>query len=82
MYVHGWQTAGPSADYTMYSWAFDNTGGPTLSVTSAPAEAVIGTSGTVEVNWVNAIDGWYLGIIGHIGATGVMGGTIVEVDNR
>jgi len=83
VYVHGWQTVKPSADYTMYSWVFDTTGGPTLSVTSAPATAELGASGTVDVSWFDALAGeWYLGIIGHIGATGVMGGTIVEVDNR
>jgi hypothetical protein len=83
VYVHGWQTAGPSANYDMYHWVFDDTGGPSLNVDSAPASAEIGTTGTIDISWTSAtIGAWYLGIIGHIGDAGVMGGTIVEVDNR
>jgi hypothetical protein len=84
VYVHGWQTAGPSADYDMYHWVLTNAGGPTLVVDSAPASAEIGASGTVGVSWSGASTGeWHLGVVGHIGPDGtVIGGTFVEVDNR
>jgi subtilisin family serine protease len=84
VYVHGWQTAGPSADYLMYQWVLPNATGGSLVVDSAPASAEVGKSGTVDVSWSGATVGeWYLGVIGHLGASGtVMGGTFVEVDNR
>ena len=84
LYVHGWQTAGPSADYRMHHWVLPNTTGGSLVVDSAPASAAIGESGTVDVSWSGATSGeWHLGVVGHLGAGGTsIGGTIVEVDNR
>ncbi len=84
VYVHGWQTAGPSADYQMYQWVLPNATGGSLVVDSAPGSAEVGKTGTVEVSWSGAALGeWYLGVIGHLGDTGtVVGGTFVEVDNR
>jgi len=84
VYVHGWQTAGPSADYTMYHWLLPNATGGSLVVDSAPPSAEVGKSGTVDVSWSGAGPGdWHLGVIGHLGDGGtVIGATFVEVDNR
>jgi hypothetical protein len=84
LYVHGWQTAGPSADYDFYNWVLSNVTGGSLVVDSAPASAVQGTTGTVSISWTGATPGeWHLGVIGHIGDDGTaMAGTMVEVDNR
>ncbi len=83
VYVHGWQTAGPSADYVMYTWAVSATPGGNLSIDSAPASAAVGTSGTVNVSWSGAADGqWHLGAVSHTGDSGLMGLTLVDVDNR
>ena len=50
VYIHGWQTAGPSADYDMYSWVVSATPGGNMSVDAAPASATIGEFGTVDVS--------------------------------
>jgi hypothetical protein len=83
VYVHGWQTAGPSADYDMYSWIISATPGGNLSVDSAPASATLGEVGTIDVSWTGATAGqWHLGAVSHTGDAGLMGLTLVDVDNR
>ncbi len=83
VYVHGWQTAGPSAAYDMYSWVISATPGGNMTIDSAPASAVIGETGTVDVSWTGATAGqWHLGAVSHTGDSGLMGLTLVEVDNR
>lgn len=83
VYVHGWQTVGASADYTLYAWVVSATPGGNLSVDSAPASAVIGTTGTIDVSWSGAAAGeWHLGAVSHSDASGLIGLTLVEVDNR
>jgi subtilisin family serine protease len=83
VYVHGWQTAGPSADYDMYSWIVSATPGGNMNIDSAPTSATIGTTGTVDVSWSGATAGqWHLGAVSHTGDSGLMGLTLVEVDNR
>lgn len=84
LYVHGWQTAGPSADYTLFSWIISETPGGNLSIDSAPTEAVINTTETIDVSWSGATAGqWHLGAVAHHGDGGApLGLTFVEVDNR
>ena len=83
VYVHGWQTVGASADYTMYSWAISLTPGGNLSIDSAPASAVLAQVETIDVSWTGATAGeWHLGAVSHTGDVGLMGLTLVEVDNR
>jgi subtilisin family serine protease len=83
VYVHGWQTAGPSADYVMYGWAVSATPGGNLSIDSAPASATIGALETIDLSWTGATAGqWHLGAVSHAGDVGLMGLTLVEVDNR
>jgi hypothetical protein len=83
VYVHGWQTVGPSADYDMYSWIISATPGGNLSIDSAPASATSGATETIDVSWSGATAGqWHLGAVSHTGDTGLMGLTLVEVDNR
>ena len=83
VYVHGWAAPGGNSDYDMYTWAISATPGGNLAVDSAPASAVIGTSGNVDVSWSGAALGqWHLGAVSHTGDVGLMGLTLVEVDNR
>ncbi len=83
LYVHGWQTVEASADYTLYQWAVSATPGGTLSIDGAPASATLGTSGTVDYSWSGATDAaLYLGAISHSDANGLLGLTLVEIDNR
>ncbi len=84
LYVHGWQTApGPDSDYTLYEWDISATPGGSLVVDSAPTSATLGESGTIEFSWSGATTGsWYLGAISHTGDAGLLGLTLVEIDNR
>ena len=84
VYVHGWLTPGGDSDYTMYSWAIPVAGGGSLVVDSAPTEAVIATTGTIELSWTGATLGqWHFGAVTHTGDGGaVLGRTLIQVDNR
>ncbi len=86
VYVHGWSAPGGDSDYNMWTWAVPLATGGSLSIDSAPASATIGTIGTVNISWSGLTSGspgdWYLGAVSHTGATGLMGLTLVDVDNR
>jgi hypothetical protein len=83
VYVHGWSTPGGDSDYDMYSWVISATPGGSLVVDAAPSSATIGTVGTVDVSWSGATLGeWHLGAVSHTGDVGLMGLTLVDVDNR
>jgi len=86
VYVHGWSAPGGDSDYDMWTWAVPLASGGSLSVDSAPTSATIGTVGTVDVSWSGltsgAIGDWYLGAVSHTGDVGLMGLTLINVDNR
>jgi subtilisin family serine protease len=84
VYIHGWQTVNPTADYTMWSWIISGAPGGNLVIESEPADAVIATTGTIDVSWTGATAGqWHLGAVRHNGPGGShLGRTLVEVDNR
>jgi hypothetical protein len=83
VYVHGWQTIGPSADYDMYSWIISATPGGNLTIDSAPTSATLGAVETIDISWAGATVGqWHLGAVSHTGDSGLMGLTLVNVDNR
>jgi len=83
LFVHGWQTAGPSADYDMYSWTISSTPGGNLVIDAAPTSATIGATETVDISWTGATAGeWHKGGISHSGPDGLIGITSLNVDNR
>ncbi len=83
VFVHGWQTIGTDSDYTMYTWAVSATPGGNLTIDSAPASATLGATEPVNVSWTGATAGeWHLGAVSHTGDSGLMGLTLVNVDNR
>ncbi|MDH5325491.1 MAG: S8 family serine peptidase [Gammaproteobacteria bacterium] len=83
VYVHGWQTIGGSSDYQMYSWLIPATPGGNLVINSAPNAAMLGEDAALVFSWTNAAAGqWHLGALSHSGNNGVMGYTLVNVDNR
>ena len=82
LYVHGWAAPGGS-DYDLYSWVVAATPGGNLSIDSAPTSATIGVTGTVEVSWTGATAGeWHLGAVSHSDGAGMLGLTLIDVDNR
>lgn len=83
VYVHGWSAPGGDSDYTMYTWAISATPGGNLTVDSAPTSVTLGATETVALSWAGATAGqWHLGAVSHTGDSGLMGLTLVNVDNR
>jgi subtilisin family serine protease len=83
VYVHGWSTPGGDSDYDMYTWAISATPGGNLTIDSAPASATIGAVETISTSWSGATAGqWHLGAVSHTGDVGLMGLTLINVDNR
>jgi subtilisin family serine protease len=83
LFVQGWSTPGPNADYDLYSWVVSATPGGNMSIDEAPTTAVLGNTNPVGVSWVGATsDQWHLGAVSHTGPDGLLGLTLIEVDNR
>jgi hypothetical protein len=83
VYVHGWSTPGGDSDYDMYSWIISATPGGSLTIDSAPTSATSGAIETISVSWTGATLGqWHLGAVSHTGDVGLMGLTLINVDNR
>ncbi len=83
LYVHGWSAPGGDSAYDMYSWIVPTSPGGNLSIDSAPTAATIGATGSVDVSWTGATAGeWHLGAVSHTGPDGLLGLTLVDVDNR
>jgi hypothetical protein len=83
VYVHGWSTPGGDSDYDMYSWIISATPGGNLTIDSAPTSATSGAIETISVSWTGATLGqWHLGAVSHTGDVGLMGLTLINVDNR
>jgi hypothetical protein len=83
--VHGFETDGPDSNYTLFDWLVsstpaDGSGATDLTIT-APGAAVLGTSGTVTVNWDGLAAGQkYLGGVSYNDGTGQIGFTTVTVN--
>ncbi len=77
--VHGWETDGPDANYTLFSWSVvDDEGNMTVT---APAAAVSGTSGNVTVDWSGLAAGLrYLGVLSHQNGAGEIANTVISVE--
>jgi len=83
VYVHGWSAPGGDSDYDMYTWAISATPGGSLVIDAAPTSATLGAVETIDVSWTGATAGqWHLGAVYHTGDVGLMGYTLVGVDNR
>jgi hypothetical protein len=79
--VHGWQTDGPDANYTLFNWSVSATPGGNLGVDSAPASAVLGSTDPVDISWSGLAPGKHLGAISHSDGGGLIGLTAVSVEN-
>jgi len=78
--VHGWNTDGPDANYTLFYWLLGSTDAGNMTVT-APAAATIGTVGTINLTFSGlAAATKYLGSVAYSGTTGLPNPTIVRVD--
>ena len=82
--VHGWQTDGPTANYTLFDWSVpaDPAVVPnTLLITSAPTAAVVGRTATIRYSWSGLVNNKYLGAVSHNRGADRIDATLVSVDN-
>jgi len=79
VWVHGWQTDGPDANFTLSAW---NLGPDAANATvTAPAAATVGEA-TIGVSWAGLGPARYLGAVSHNGPSGLLALTVVSVDAR
>jgi Subtilase family/Fibronectin type-III domain/Peptidase inhibitor I9/PA domain len=80
LFVHGWQTDGPDANYTLHTWALGTADAGNMTVTG-PTTAGIGTTSPVELSWTGLEPGKrYIGQIRYQQGTTLHGTTIVRID--
>lgn len=83
VYIHGWATPDGDSPYNLYSWVLASEADGSLIIDSAPTEAAINATGTINAAWTDAAAGqWHLGILSHIGPEGEIAMTVLDVDNR
>jgi subtilisin family serine protease len=76
--VHGWQVAG-THQFSIDNWVVP-TGPGSLTVTSAPATASVGATGTVSLAWTGASPaGTYYGALDHTDGTEELAQTVVRI---
>lgn len=79
VYVHGWQTDGPDAEYRLSSWILARD--ESNFRVSGPTTATIGGTGRVDVSWSDlAADTRYLGQIVYLQGATAHATTIVRVE--
>jgi hypothetical protein len=87
--VHGWQTDGPDANYTLFDWSVPATPGVgtyPLLIDSAPDAATVGATEPVDISWdvtldTNTAGRKYLGAVSHSDGVDLIGLTVVQVDD-
>ena len=81
VFVHGWGTDGPDANYTLFSWAVPAAPGSSNMMLTAPAAATLGATETITVDWTGLDAGTkYLSAVSHSDAGGILDLTLVSVD--
>ena len=77
--VHGWQTDGPDAAYTLFSWQVPGTAAGNLTV-SAPSVATIGQQGEITIDWSGlTAGGRYLGAVRYTNGSSEIDRTLVAI---
>ena len=87
VYVHGYQTDGPDAAYTLFTWNVNQDDAGNLALT-APTAATLGATATVGLTWTGLTPGTkYLGTVTYHSVAaptsytnGLIGSTIIRVD--
>jgi hypothetical protein len=79
--VHGWQTDGPDANYTLFSWAFGLVDDRGNMIITAPTVATVGATEMIDVDWAGLDAGTkYLGAVSHNDASELLGLTLIAID--
>jgi subtilisin family serine protease len=78
--VHGWQTDGPDANYTLFSWLLGSADAGNMTATG-PATATIGGIATVNLSWTGLTAGTkYLGQVSYLADGVEQASTVVRID--
>jgi hypothetical protein len=81
VYIHGWQTDGADAVYTLFNWFVPNTAASNMTVTSSTSSATVGGTATLTVSWSGLNAGTrYLGRISYSDGAREFGSTLVSVN--
>lgn len=81
VFVHGWQTDGPDANYSLHAWALGTADAGNMTATG-PNAATLGGTATVNVSWSGlAADQRYFGAIVYREGATVHATTFVRIDN-
>ena len=80
VFVHGWGTDGPDANFTLFSWAVPAAPGSSNMTLTAPTAATLGATDTISVDWFGLEAGTkYLGAVSHSDDAGILDLTLVAV---
>lgn len=80
--VHGWQTDGPDANYTLFTWTLGSSDASNMTV-SAPGTAALGATGTINLTFSGLLPATkYLGSVAYTDGTNPLPTlpTIVRID--
>jgi subtilisin family serine protease len=81
LYVHGWQTDGASANYTLFSWLVPSTAAGNMTAASSTSSATVGGTAEITVNWFGLTAGTkYLGRVSYSDGSSEIGSTIVTIN--
>jgi hypothetical protein len=81
VWVHGYGTDGPDANFTLFNWTLGTTSAGNMTV-SAPAAATLGNTSPINLSFSGLAAGTkYLGSVAYSGAAGMPNPTIVRVDS-
>ena len=81
LFVHGWQTDGPDANYSVHAWALGTSDAGNMTATG-PSAATTGGTGTVNLSWSGLAAGQkYFGTILYQDGATTHATTFVRIDN-
>jgi hypothetical protein len=82
IYVHGWETDGPDANYTLFTWVLGSTDAGNATISPASTAAGVGTTIPMTFTWSGlAASTKYLGSLNYSDGTNSVGRTIVRIDS-
>jgi hypothetical protein len=82
LFVHGWETDGRNAVYTLFSWLVPSTAAGNMTATPSTNSATPGGEATITVSWTGLTAATkYLGRLSYRDGVGEIGSTIVAVNS-
>jgi Subtilase family/Fibronectin type-III domain/Peptidase inhibitor I9/PA domain len=83
--VHGWETDGADAIYTLFTWVVGSADAGNLAAVPSTATAVVGETATISLTWGPPLvpltaDTRYLGIVRYSDGVEEFGGTFVSLN--